>query len=174
MATTKLAMTVNRQPVGPHDVPDGLAMIDYLHDYLGLTGTKFGCGIGVCHACVVIVDEPDGTSRTMRTCINGALQFAGMAVRTVEGHAEAGTLSKVQQAFVDHFAFQCGYCTSGFVNEATRFMEELARKPIAISEVEKRLKEALGEHICRCTGYVRYYEAIRDLVLADPRLTMEG
>ena len=174
MATTKLTMTVNGRPAGPHEVSDGLAMIDYLHDYLGLTGTKFGCGIGVCHACVVIVDEPDGTSRTMRTCINGAAEFAGKAVRTVEGHARDGKLSDIQQAFVDHFAFQCGYCTSGFVNEATRLVEELERKPIAKSEVEAKLAEALGEHICRCTGYVRYYEAMRDLILSNPRLSKEA
>ncbi len=174
MTTTKLEMTVNGQKVGPHEVPDGLAMVDYLNDWLGLTGTKFGCGIGICHACVVIVDEPGGGSRTERTCISGAAGFAGMSVRTVEGHAEGGTLSAVQQAFVDHFAFQCGYCTPGFVNEATRLVEELAKSPVAKSAVEAKLAEALGEHICRCSGYIRYYEAMRDLILADPRLTKEG
>ena len=92
MTTTKLEMTVNGQKVGPHEVPDGLAMVDYLNDWLGLTGTKFGCGIGICHACVVIVDEPGGGSRTERTCISGAAGFAGMSVRTVEGHAEGGNL----------------------------------------------------------------------------------
>lgn len=171
MATTTLRMTVNGQAVGPHDVPDGLAMIDYLHEYLGLTGTKFGCGIGVCHACVVIVDQPDGTSRTERSCIAGAAGFAGQTVRTVEGHAQDGRLSPVQQAFVDHFAFQCGWCTSGFVNEATRLVEELARSPVPKDQVQRRIESALGEHICRCTGYVRYFEAMRDLILADPRLT---
>ena len=80
----------------------------------------------------------------------------------------------MQQAFVDHFAFQCGYCTPGFVNEATRLVEELAKSPVAKSAVEAKLAEALGEHICRCSGYIRYYEAMRDLILADPRLTKEG
>ena len=172
MAT--LSMTVNGQSVGPHEVPDALPMVDYLNDVLGLTGTKFSCGIGVCHACVVIVDEPDGSSRTMRTCINGAMAFDGKSVRTVEGHAEGTTLSAVQQAFVDHFAFQCGYCTSGFVNEATALMERLEKTPVARSAVEATLEEALGEHICRCTGYVRYYEAMRDLILSRPGLTIEG
>jgi aerobic-type carbon monoxide dehydrogenase small subunit (CoxS/CutS family) len=164
-------MTVNGRKTGPHTVPAGLAMVDFLHDYLGLTGTKFGCGIGVCHACVVIVDEPDGTSRTMRTCINDAADFSGKQVRTVEGHAKAGRLSDVQQAFVDHFAFQCGYCTSGFINAATCLFEDLARKPVSRNGVEERIEASLGEHICRCTGYVRYYEALRDLILADPQLT---
>jgi len=171
MESVKISLTVNGQQTGPHTIPAGLAMIDFLHEYLGLTGTKFGCGIGVCHACVVIVDDPDGTSRTMRTCINGAADFAGKRVRTVEGHAKEGRLSDVQQAFVDHFAFQCGYCTSGFINEATCLLENLARKPVSKDGMEERIEASLGEHICRCTGYVRYYEAVRDLILANPQLT---
>jgi aerobic-type carbon monoxide dehydrogenase small subunit (CoxS/CutS family) len=171
METMQIAMTVNERQTGPHTIPAGLAMVDFLHEYLGLTGTKFGCGIGVCHACAVIIDEPDGTSRTMRTCINGAAVFAGKRVRTVEGHAKGGRLSEVQQAFVDHFAFQCGYCTSGFINEATRLLEDLARNPVSRDGVEERIEASLGDHICRCTGYVRYYEAVRDLILADAQLT---
>jgi aerobic-type carbon monoxide dehydrogenase small subunit (CoxS/CutS family) len=171
METVEISLTVNGRKTGPHTIPAGLAMVDFLHEYLGLTGTKFGCGIGVCHACVVIVDEPDGTSRVMRTCINGAAEFSGKQVRTVEGHAQDGQLSGVQQAFVDHFAFQCGYCTSGFVNQATCLVEELARTPVAKDAVKARIETALGDHLCRCSGYVRYYEALRDLVLADPKLT---
>jgi aerobic-type carbon monoxide dehydrogenase small subunit (CoxS/CutS family) len=167
----QISVTVNGRQTGPHRIPAGLAMVDFLHEYLGLTGTKFGCGIGVCHACVVIVDEPDGASISMRTCINGAAAFAGKRVRTVEGHAKEGRLSAVQQAFVDHFAFQCGYCTSGFINQATCLLEDLARNPISKDEVEERIEASLGEHLCRCTGYVRYYEAVRDLILADPQLT---
>jgi len=171
METVQISLTVNGHPTGPHTIPASLAMVDFLHEFLGLTGTKFGCGIGVCHACVVIVDEPDGTSRTMRTCINGAATFDGKRVRTVEGHAAGGRLSDVQQAFVDHFAFQCGWCTSGFINEATRLIEELGRDPVARDGLEERIEVALGDHICRCTGYVRYYEALRDLILSDPTLT---
>ena len=171
MKTVKLSLTVNGRPTGPQTIAEGLPMVDFLHDHLGLTGTKFGCGIGICHACVVIVDEPDGTSRTTQTCINPAASFAGKRIRTVEGHARQGRLSAVQQAFVDHFAFQCGICTSGFINETTRLLEELARKPVPRAKVEERIEAALGAHICRCTGYVRYYQAVRDLILADPKLT---
>jgi len=169
-----LSMTVNGKPVGPHEVPEAMPMVDYLNDILGLTGTKFGCGIGVCHACVVIVEEPDGTAKTMRTCINGATTFAGKSVRTVEGHQTGDNLSRVQTAFVEHFAFQCGYCTSGFVNEATLLVERLSKNPVARDRIEATIEEALGEHICRCTGYVRYYEAMRDLILSDPSLTTGG
>lgn len=171
METVQISVTVNGRQTGPHTIPAGLAMVDFLNDYLGLTGTKFGCGIGVCHACVVIVDEPDGTSRTMRTCINGAATFAGKRVRTVEAHAKEGRLSEVQQAFVDHFAFQCGYCTSGFINEATLLLEDLARHPVPREGLEERIEASFGDHLCRCAGYVRYYEAMRKLILADPRLT---
>lgn len=171
METVQISVTVNGRQTGPHTIPAGLAMVDFLNDYLGLTGTKFGCGIGVCHACVVIVDEPDGTSRTMRTCINGAATFAGKRVRTVEAHAKEGRLSEVQQAFVNHFAFQCGYCTSGFINEATLLLEDLARRPVSREGLEERIEASLGDHLCRCAGYVRYYEAMRKLILADPRLT---
>jgi aerobic-type carbon monoxide dehydrogenase small subunit (CoxS/CutS family) len=171
METVQISVTVNGRQTGPHTILAGLAMVDFLHEYLGLTGTKFGCGIGVCHACVVIVDEPDGTSRTMRTCINGAATFDGKRVRTVEAHAKEGRLSDVQQAFVDHFAFQCGYCTPGFVNAATRLLEDLARNPVSRNGLKDRIEASLGEHLCRCTGYVRYYEAVRELILADPRLT---
>lgn len=169
-----LSLTVNGNRVGPHEIPDSLPMVDYLNDILGLTGTKFGCGIGICHACVVIVDEPDGTSTTMRTCINGAATFNGKSVRTVEGHHKGNTLSRVQTAFVEHFAFQCGYCTSGFVNEAVELVERLSKEPVARSKVESTIEEALGSHICRCSGYVRYYEAMRDLIVSDPSLTTGG
>ena len=91
--TTTISMTVNGAPVGPHEVPDTLPMIDYLNDHLGLTGTKFGCGLGICHACVVIVERGDGTRDTERTCINGAASFDGLKITTVEGHADGATLS---------------------------------------------------------------------------------
>lgn len=172
MAT--ITMTVNGQSVGPHDVADNLPMVDFLNDVLGLTGTKFSCGIGVCHACVVLVDDADGTTQALRTCIAGAAAFDGKSVRTVEGHAKDGQVSPVQQAFLDHFAFQCGYCTPGFVNAATALVEALEKAPIAKSEVEARVMSALGTHICRCSGYVRYFEATRDLILSDARLTKDA
>ena len=83
------------------------------------------------------------------------------------------TLSPVQQAFLDHYSFQCGYCTPGFVNAATVLLERLKQQPIAKSAVETTDAAALEPHLCRCTGYVRYYEAVRDLVLATPGLTRE-
>ncbi len=123
MKTLSISMTVNGVATGPHEVPEGLSMNDYLREYLNLTGTKFGCGIGACSACVVILDDPDGASRTIHTCFNGVEIFAGKSVRTIEGMANQGRPTAVQIAFLDHFAFQCGYCTPGFVNQAQVLVE---------------------------------------------------
>ncbi|BBT14913.1 (2Fe-2S)-binding protein [Metapseudomonas otitidis] len=179
MADRALSMTVNGQAVGPHDVADDLPMIDYLHEHLNLTGSRLGCGQGICHACVVILDNPDGTSEEVRTCITGAHYFAGKRVRTIEGHARrdaqgaVSELNPVQQKFVDRFAFQCSYCTPGYVNAATVLVEKAQRQPIPRSQVEDAIEQALGSHICRCTGYVRYYEAAAE-VLEDLGLVKEG
>jgi aerobic-type carbon monoxide dehydrogenase small subunit (CoxS/CutS family) len=149
------------------DVRDDLTMNDFLREYLGLTGTKFGCGAAQCLSCAVIVDNPDGSSETSPTCVVPAARFNGKSVRTVEGHAKDGELSVLQKAFIEHFAFQCGYCTPGFLNEAQVLLERLARKPVARSELDKTIAEALDGHLCRCTGYVKYYEAVRAVILAD-------
>ncbi|MBN3854088.1 MULTISPECIES: (2Fe-2S)-binding protein [unclassified Paraburkholderia] len=175
-----LALTINDKAVGPMQVPEGLMMIEFLHEYAGLTGSRLGCGQGVCHACVVIVDQPDGTSEEMRTCITGAHFFNGRKIRTIEGHAkrnEAGEvveLSPVQQKFLEHFSFQCGYCTPGFVNAATVLIERLKREPVAKADVESTIMSALDGHLCRCTGYVRYYEAVKDVVMSTPGLVKDA
>jgi xanthine dehydrogenase YagT iron-sulfur-binding subunit len=174
VATRPLSLTVNGKNVGPMDIPEPLMMIDFLNEYLNLTGTRFGCGQGICRACAIIVDNPDGQSEEIRTCINRAHFFAGKSVRTVEAHAERDAngnvvkLSPVQQAFIEHFSFQCGYCTPGFVTAATVLIERLKRQPIARRDLEQTIGNALGNHICRCTGYVRYYEAVRDVILTMP------
>lgn len=179
MANRPLQLTLNGQPVGPVQVPDDLAMIDYLHEHQNLTGSRLGCGQGICHACVVIVDNPDGTSEEVRTCITGAHYFEGKKVRTIEGHAKLdeagnpGELNPIQQKFVDRFAFQCSYCAPGFVNAATVLVEKAQRKPLKQSELEGAIEASLGHHVCRCTGYVRYYEATRE-VLGDLGLVKEG
>jgi aerobic-type carbon monoxide dehydrogenase small subunit (CoxS/CutS family) len=165
---TTLALTINGRPHGPFEVRDDLTMNDFLREVLGLTGTKFGCGAAQCLSCVVIVDDPDGTSHTNPTCIIPAIKFHGKAIRTVEGHAKDGELTALQKAFVEHFAFQCGYCTSGFLNEGQVLLERLARKPIARADLEKTIMEALDGHLCRCTGYVKYHEAVRDVILSNP------
>ena len=174
-----LSFVLNGTPVGPLDVPEDLTLLEVLHEYLGLTGTRMACGKGVCRACSVIVDAEDGPSALRPACLSPAHSFAGKRVRTVEGHAtrdaagEVGKLSPVQRAFLAHYSFQCGYCTPGFVNAATVLVERLKREPVLRSRVEPTVLAALDDHLCRCTGYVRYHEAIRDLILNTPGLTRD-
>jgi aerobic-type carbon monoxide dehydrogenase small subunit (CoxS/CutS family) len=175
-----ITLHINGKSIGPTPAPEGLMMVDFLHEYCGLTGSRLGCGQGVCHACTVIVDKPDGGSEEVRTCITGAHYFEGKKIRTVEGHAqrnekgEVTGVSPIQQKFMEHFSFQCGYCTPGFVTAATVLLERLKKAPIARDDVEHTITEALNHHICRCTGYVRYYEAVKEVVLSTPGLVKEG
>ena len=169
-----LTLTINGKKIGPVEVPLDMPMIDFLHEYLNLTGTRFGCGQGVCHACTVMEVHPDGALSETRTCVFSAHYFNNTSITTIEGQAKydpQGTLeslSPVQQAFIDHFSFQCGYCAPGFVAGATVFIEGLKRQPVKRANLESAIEEALNEHICRCTGYVRYYEAVKEVALATP------
>jgi aerobic-type carbon monoxide dehydrogenase small subunit (CoxS/CutS family) len=165
---TTLTVTINGRAYGPMDVRNELSMNDFLREKLGLTGTKFGCGAAQCLSCAVIVDNADGTSYTRPTCVAAAASFNGKTIRTIEGHAKNGELTALQRAFIEHFAFQCGYCTAGFVNEGQVLLERLARKRVARADLEKTIAEALDGHLCRCTGYIKYHEAVRDVILADP------
>jgi aerobic-type carbon monoxide dehydrogenase small subunit (CoxS/CutS family) len=164
---TALAITINGRAYPRTEVRDNLTMNDFLREHLGMTGTKFGCGAAQCLSCAVIVDEPDGTSHTSPTCVVSAASFNGKSIRTIEGHAKNGELTPLQKAFVEHFAFQCGYCTAGFLNEGQVLLERLAKQPVARTELETTIAEALDGHICRCTGYIKYHEAVRDVILAD-------
>ncbi len=165
---TSLTVTINGRDYGPQDVRDDLTMNDFLREHLGMTGTKFGCGAAQCLSCAVIVDEPDRASYTRPTCIAPAASFDGKSIRTVEGHAKGGELTALQRAFIEHFAFQCGYCTPGFLNEGQVLLERLARDPIPRADLEKTIAEALDGHLCRCTGYIKYHQAVRAVILADP------
>lgn len=165
---TTLAIRINGLAYGPMEVRDDLTMNDFLREMLGLSGTKFGCGAAQCLSCAVIVDDPDGRSYTRPTCIASAASFNGKAIRTVEGHAKNGELTALQKAFIEHFAFQCGYCTPGFLNEGQVLLERLAKERVARADLEKTIGEALNGHLCRCTGYIKYHEAVRDVILADP------
>jgi len=166
---TRLSLTINGRAHGPVEVRDELSMNDFLREYLGMTGTKFGCGAAQCLSCAVIVDDADGTSYTSPTCVASAASFDGKTIRTVEGHAKGGELTALQKAFIQHFAFQCGYCTAGFLNEGQVLLERLAKAPVKRNELEQTITEALDGHLCRCTGYIKYHEAVRDVILADSK-----
>ena len=169
-----LALTINGQSIGPVDVPVGMPMIDFLHDYLNLTGTRFGCGQGICHACTVMELREGNTPIETRICVFDAHFFNGKKIITIEGQAkrdekgQVQELTPVQQAFIEHFSFQCGYCTPGFVTAATVFIESLKQKPVARAELRSRIEASLNDPICRCTGYVRYYQAVEEVALKTP------
>lgn len=175
--TFTMSITVNSKVIPPQEIPVGTKMIEYLQEYLDLTGTRLSCGAAQCRACSVIVDADDGSSDEMVTCIMDASFFNGKKIRTIEGHAtynekgEVVKLSPIQEKFLEYFSFQCGYCTPGFVNAATVLIEKLKKAPVPKDQVEKVIMEALDSHICRCSGYVRYFDAVKDLVLNTRGLT---
>ncbi len=125
-------------------------LLEVIREDLGLTGTKKGCGIGDCGTCTVLLDGVATFS-----CLTLAIQADGCSVETVEGLAENGELNRLQQAFVDHGAIQCGYCTPGMLMTAT----ELLRRNPHPDEHDIRL--AISGNLCRCTGYQKIVEAIQ-------------
>lgn len=148
MSTTPVSFTLNGKPVTiALDLARRLA--DALREELGLTGTKVGCNAGDCGACTVLLD-----GRQVCACLVPAGQVAGRAVVTVEGLAEVGTLSALQDAFHAHGAAQCGICTPGMLMAAS---DLLARKP---TPSEGEVLDALGGVLCRCTGYRKIVEAV--------------
>lgn len=175
----EVEMTINGDKIGPREVPEDLMLLEFLQEYLNLTGTRYGCGQGVCRACAVLHDGPGG-SEALPSCVTGVAWATGRSFRTIEGHAqrdadgEVTQLAPVQEAFLDHFSFQCSYCTPGMVAAATALLERLEREPIARDDVEEAVVGAMNRNICRCTGYVRYLEATKALVLDTPGLTYEG
>jgi len=134
-------------------------LADFLRDDLDLTGTHVGCEHGACGACTVIVD-----GRAVRSCLMLAVQAAGSEVTTIEGLAPDGALGPLQQAMWDSHSFQCGFCTPGFVMQASAL---LRARPDA---GEQEIREALSGNICRCTGY----QSIIDGVLLAVRRSREG
>jgi aerobic-type carbon monoxide dehydrogenase small subunit (CoxS/CutS family) len=128
------------------------SLLDALREELAITSPKAGCRQGGCGACTVLVDgEP------RRACLLPLAAVDGAHVVTVEGLGSPEELSPVQQAFHDHYAAQCGYCTSGMVIAAHALLE---RDP---SPDRPAIERALGAHVCRCTGYVKIVEAVESL-----------
>jgi aerobic-type carbon monoxide dehydrogenase small subunit (CoxS/CutS family) len=132
------------------DVEARKLLIHFIRDDLDLTGSHIGCDTGNCGACSVIVDGV-----LVKSCMMLAVQADGTTIETVEGLAEAGELTPLQQSFSDHHALQCGYCTPGMLMSATA----LLRSNPNPSEAE--VKKALQGNICRCTGYWNIIEAVK-------------
>ena len=161
--------SVNGKPVVASSHDADLPLVDYLQEDLDLTGTKFCCGIGVCRACTVSVRrQPGAPLEPMIACSTPLSSLEGVEVHTIEGVEKNGTLHPIQQAFLDHFSFQCGYCTSGFLMASITLWDRLLNNPIPRSDLDRVVNDALKDHICRCTGYIRYYDAVKDAILKQP------
>ena len=147
----EVSLTVNGEEV-TRKVSMRMLLSDLLRHELGLTGTHVGCEHGVCGCCTVQID-----GAAVRSCLTLAMQAEGREVRTVESLAgENGTLNKLQQAFQNHHALQCGFCTPGILMSFTDF---LSRNP---KPTEAELRDVLSGHICRCTGYAGIMAALKE------------
>mgnify|MGYP000956905848 CR=1 FL=1 len=145
-----VTLTVNGESVEAAVQPNQ-TLLQFLREDLGLTGTKHGCGLGDCGACTVILD-----GKPVNACLVLAVQANGCDVLTIEGLAENGSLHPIQQSFVDKGAIQCGFCTPGMILSAKTLLEENA-KP-----TEHDIRTAISGNLCRCTGYQKIVEAIKD------------
>ena len=152
MSEHRVTVTVNGRAVA-RTVAAQRLLRDFLRDELGLTGTKGACEDGMCGSCSVRLD-----GSVVKSCLLLAVEADGQAVTTIEGLAPDGGLHPVQQALIDNFGFQCGFCTPGFAMT----MASLVAKPGAADLDAEAAREALVGNICRCTGYVRIVAALLD------------
>ncbi len=134
------------------------SLLEVLREDLGLTGAKQGCGVGECGACSVLVDEV-----LVDSCIYLAIWADKKNIRTIEGEAKNGKLSRVQQAYVDEGAVQCGFCTPGFIMTTTSFTQNGTEKKVTEDEIRK----AHAGNLCRCTGYQNILHAIEKVSNPD-------
>ena len=146
--TVELAFRVNGEQVRMAVSP-GAALLEVLRDELELTGTKYGCGEGECGACSVLLD-----GKVVNSCLVLALECEGSQVVTIEGLKADGRLHPVQQAFVDHGAIQCGFCTPGMIMAACALLEA---NP---NPTESDVARGLEGNLCRCTGYRKIIDAV--------------
>jgi carbon-monoxide dehydrogenase small subunit len=152
MSARSIKLTVNGV-VHERTVEPRLLLSDFLRHTLGLTGTHVGCEHGVCGACTVMLDGD-----SVRSCLMFAVQADGARVETVEGLGTIGRMSTLQEAFHEHHALQCGFCTPGMLITATDLMKKY---PLASDD---NIREGLSGNLCRCTGYEHIVRAIRAVV----------
>ena len=145
--------TINGKRVEEESVDCRTTLADFLRHRMKLTGTHVGCEHGVCGACTVLID-----GRSARACLTLAVQVNDHTVTTVEGLADpGGDLHPIQQAFIDHHALQCGFCTPGFLMTLAPFVA--AADPAQLDDAS--IREALAGNLCRCTGYQNIVKAVR-------------
>ncbi|HVZ50215.1 MAG TPA: (2Fe-2S)-binding protein [Gemmatimonadaceae bacterium] len=143
-----ISFTLNGKPV-TLDAPDDRTLLWVLRDDFGLTGSKFGCGIGSCGACTVIID-----GKATRSCITRLAAAAGKSVTTIEGLADGDRLQPVQEAFLEHYGFQCGYCTSGMIMTGHALLQQNPHP------TRDEIVKGMDRNLCRCGAHVRIVDAI--------------
>jgi aerobic-type carbon monoxide dehydrogenase small subunit (CoxS/CutS family) len=146
----ELTLNINQKEYRLNVAPD-LTLMDVLRDELGLTGTHESCGIGICGACTVLLD-----GRAVSSCLMLAAQAEGHAITTIEGISQEDELHPVQQAFLEHAAFQCAYCTPGFILSTIALLEEHPHPD------DQTIREYLSGNLCRCGSYENILEAVRE------------
>jgi len=149
-----IACTVNGRPA-EIEVDPAEPLLDSVRDRLGLLGARRGCDTGYCGACTVLVD-----GHAVRACLFLAARIAGRQLTTIEGLETADGLDRLQSAFIEHGALECGYCVPGMILLAKSF---LAEHPCPSDD---EIRRALASNLCRCTGYVKMVEAVRAAALA--------
>lgn len=136
------------------DVESSVTLLDLLHDKLGLTGVKKGCDHGQCGACTVLVN-----GERINACLTLAVMRDGASVTTVEGLATSGQLHPLQRAFMEHDAFQCGYCTPGQLCSAVGLINE------GHAQTRDEIRELMSGNLCRCGAYVQILDAVAEVAL---------
>ncbi|MBW2038124.1 MAG: (2Fe-2S)-binding protein [Deltaproteobacteria bacterium] len=132
------------------EIPSNLTLLELLRDELGLTGTKEGCGIGECGACTVLLN-----GRPVYACLVLAPKIDGREIITIEGIGQEGKLHPLQEAFLNHGAVQCGFCTPGMIMAAKALLDENPQPS------KEEIEEAISGNLCRCTGYLQVVKAIK-------------
>ena len=146
----KISFTVNGEQE-TRDAAVGQTLLSFIRDELHLTGTKSGCEIGECGACTVLLN-----GKPVNSCLVLAVELDGKDLVTIEAIAKDGKLDKIQQSFIDHAAFQCGYCTPGMIISTKALLERKA------NPTDEDINEALSGNLCRCGAYQEIRAAVKD------------
>jgi aerobic-type carbon monoxide dehydrogenase small subunit (CoxS/CutS family) len=145
-----ISFTLNGKPVRVN-VDDERMLLWVLRYDLGLTGTKFGCGVALCGACTVVVDK-----QAVRSCATQMKEVAGKQVLTIEGLSQGEKLHAIQTAFLKHHAFQCGYCTPGMILSAYALLLKTPRP------TREQIVQLMDDNLCRCGAHVRIVDAVQE------------
>ena len=152
IATLPLSLTINGQP-RELEVEPWTTLLDLLRDRLDLTGTKKGCDHGQCGACTVLID-----GKRMNSCLKLAVAIDGSEITTIEGLGQAGDLHPLQAAFIEHDAFQCGYCTPGQICSGVALIAE------GHAKTREEVRELMSGNICRCGAYTNIADAVLEVL----------